>query len=85
MLAHYLPFDEPVSRNTYTPPGWNSQNAIAEISKDVYDTIVALGAEMIELEAFDAQSLAQAAKDKGLLLDASVTAAIAAGSPRRSA
>lgn len=77
-LTDYEPFENPVPRTVYEPPGWNIQHGITEISADAFEQIVQHGTD-IETEAnFDASSLRQAALDRNLRLDDSVYEALAA-------
>jgi MoxR-like ATPase len=78
LLANYEPFSHPVPRASYTPPGWNYQHGISEISKEDYDKIVELGTGGPTSEPFTASALATAAEDARLVVDAPVTAAIVA-------
>lgn len=39
-LGSYVPFDRPVPRSEYQPPGWNHQHAIAAISREAYEEIM---------------------------------------------
>jgi MoxR-like ATPase len=78
-LADYQSFAIPVSRKTYSPEKWSYQHGIAEIPREEFEQIVALGAGEVEpIVDFTAESLIQAAADAGLSLDPSVCAALAA-------
>ncbi|WP_239523891.1 AAA family ATPase [Geodermatophilus normandii] len=79
ILDDYRPFPTAVPRSTYAPKPWSFQHGIAEISKEAFEQIVALGTGAgVATVEFTASTLEEAGLAEGLRIEPVVYRALVA-------
>jgi MoxR-like ATPase len=82
VLEDYTPFPSPVPRTVYAPSPWSFQHGIAEITREQFEHILALGSGSPEASAATAEltaaALEAAAVERGLRIDRGVYQALVA-------